>query len=462
MTHRLLSLAAAASAVALLSSCHHTAGGGIEFGEVHIDLDSIRARGVLRVVTDYNSVDYFVHKGVPVGYQYELLSEYARHLGVKLEIVADNELEGEYDKLVSGRADVLAASLVADSTLLPDMYLCEPYGQSRLVVVGRLGECPPPDSGFVAMDGDTVCVTAHSFYAKALERMVDSTDVDVEIREIPHYDSEQLVGLVAEREIGKTLCLESVAKANQWYYDSLFIGPAVSSQVDLSWGVRRSSPELRDDISKWMKSFKRTALFRRIYRKYVIDPREHHSNSQSVSASTYVPTYEHIIKQVAQDGRYDWILVSSIVYQESHFNPLAHSWAGATGLMQLMPETGARFGSDDLYDPSQNIEAGYAYLLWLDARLAPNVPDSRERVKFVLAAYNVGLGHLMDAIRLAEKFGKNAQVWDANVETAILLKANPTYYSDPVVKHGFCRATETVAYVKNVIDRYKNYKKALL
>lgn len=462
MTHRLLSLSAAALALLSLSSCHHTAEGRIEFGEAQIDLDSIRARGVLRAVTDYNSVDYFVHKGVSVGYQYELLSEYARHLGVKLEIVADNELDGEYDKLVSGRADILAASLVADSTLLPDMYLCEPYGQSRLVIVGRFGECPPPDSGFVALDGDTVCVTAHSFYAKALERMVDSADVDIEIEEIPHYDSEQLVGLVAEHEIGMTLCLESVAKANQWYYDSLFIGPAVSSQVDLSWGVRRSSPALRDDISQWMKSFRRTALFRRIYRKYVIDPREHHSNSQSVSASTYQSTYEHIIKEVAQDGRYDWLLVSSVVYQESHFNPMAHSWAGATGLMQLMPETGARFGSDDLYDPQQNIEAGYAYLLWLDARLAPNVPDARERVKFVLAAYNVGLGHLMDAIRLAEKFGKNAQMWDANVETAILLKANPTYYSDPVVKHGFCRATETVAYVKNVIDRYRNYKKALL
>lgn len=462
MTHRLLSLSATALALLSLSSCHHTAEGRIEFGEAQIDLDSIRARGVLRAVTDYNSVDYFVHKGVSVGYQYELLSEYARHLGVKLEIVADNELDGEYDKLVSGRADILAASLVADSTLLPDMYLCEPYGQSRLVIVGRFGECPPPDSGFVALDGDTVCVTAHSFYAKALERMVDSADVDIEIEEIPHYDSEQLVGLVAEHEIGMTLCLESVAKANQWYYDSLFIGPAVSSQVDLSWGVRRSSPALRDDISQWMKSFRRTALFRRIYRKYVIDPREHHSNSQSVSASTYQSTYEHIIKEVAQDGRYDWLLVSSVVYQESHFNPMAHSWAGATGLMQLMPETGARFGSDDLYDPQQNIEAGYAYLLWLDARLAPNVPDARERVKFVLAAYNVGLGHLMDAIRLAEKFGKNAQMWDANVETAILLKANPTYYSDPVVKHGFCRATETVAYVKNVIDRYRNYKKALL
>ncbi len=432
------------------------------FGEVDTDLDSILARGTLRVVTDYNSVDYFIHKGVPVGYQYELLTEYAKHLGVELELVADNELMSAYDKLKSGRADVIASTMVADSTLLPDMSLCEPYGQSEMVLVGRVGECPSPDSSLTALDGDTVCVMDNSFYSKSLARIVDSVDVDVEIVGIKHYDAEQLVGLVADNEIPMTVCLESVAKANLWYCDNLMIGPAISGQLDLAWGVRLSSPDLRDDISSWMKGFKKTSKFKRIYRKYVIDPREHHSNSQSVSADTYSPVYEAQIKETATNSRYDWLLLSSIVYQESHFNPSARSWAGATGLLQLMPETALRFGAGDPSDPQQNLAAGYGYILWLDQRLTSYVPEPKERIKFVLAAYNVGLGHVMDAIRLAEKFGKNAQAWDANVETAILLKANPTYYSDPVVKHGFCRATETVSYVKNVLDRYRNYRKALL
>ncbi len=449
-------------ALAVLTSCHNSKGKISVFGEVDTDLDSILVRGSLRVVTDYNSVDYFIHKGVPVGYQYELLTEYAKHLGVELELVADNELVSAYDKLKSGRADIVASTMVADSTLLPDIALCEPYGQSKMVLVGRVGECPSPDSSLAVLDGDTVCVMANSFYSKSLERVADSLGVDVEVVDIKHYDAEQLVGLVAEREIPMTVCLESVAKANLWYCDSLMIGPAISEQLDLSWGVRLSSPDLRDDISAWMKSFKRTSKFKRIYRKYVIDPREHHSNSQSVSADTYSPIYEAQIKTVATNSRYNWLMLSSIVYQESHFNPSARSWAGAAGLLQLMPETALRFGADDPSDPEQNLAAGYGYILWLDQRLVSFVPDANERIKFVLAAYNVGLGHVMDAIRLAEKFGKNVQVWDANVETALLLKANPTYYSDPVVKHGFCRATETVSYVKNVIDRYRNYRKALL
>lgn len=448
--------------LASLTSCGHSGGVPIPFGEAEIDLDSIVARGYIRVVSDYNSVNYFIHKGVEVGYQYELLREYAKHLGVSLQIVADNELESGYTKLESGDVDVLASTLVADTMLLPPVSLCEPYGRGRIVVVGRGGHSPDSESPLSSLEGDTVSVMAHSFYSEAIKRVAHSADLDIHVNEIKHYDAEQLVGLVAEGEVKMTLCLESMAKANMWYYDQLQIGPAISDELDLAWGVRLSSPNLRADISQWMRTFKKTSKFKRIYRKYVIDPREHHSASQSVSADTYIPVYEHLIKRVAVDPRYDWVLISSMVYQESHFNPSARSWAGALGLLQLMPETGLRFGADDLSDPIQNLSAGYDYLIWLDKRLAINVPNPKERVKFVIAAYNVGLGHVMDAIRLAQKFGKNGQVWSGNVETAILLKSNPAYYSDPVVKHGFCRATETVAYVKSVLDRYHNYCKALL
>lgn len=424
--------------------------------QVSVDLDSIRARGVLRAVTDYNSLNYFVHKGVPVGYQYELLRAYAHHLGVQLDLVADNTLEGGYDKLQSGRADLLASSLLSDTALLPPMLLCEPYGRSRVVVVARAGELAASDS-LGALTGDTVACMAASFYSRLIAP--DAERLDLTVQEIEHYDAEQLVAMVAEGELPRALCLENIARANKWYYDNLVVGPALTGEVDLSWGVRTSSPALRDDVSAWLADFKKSTRFKRIYRKYVIDPREHHNSSASnVSAATYRATYEPLIRRVATDARYDWRFLSAVVYQESHFNPQARSWAGALGLMQLMPETAARFGADDPLDPESNLLAGYEFLLWLDTRLAPYVADHTERQKFVLAAYNVGLGHIMDAIRLAEKFEKRSDVWSGAVETALLLKANPAYYSDPVVKHGFCRGTETVAYVRCVVERYHNYQ----
>lgn len=460
MRQHILHIAAALAPLLALTSCHKAAEAVATLGRAEIDLDSIRQRGTIRAVCDYNSVNYFVHKGVPIGYQYELLTQYAKHLGLKLEIVADNTLSGGHEKIEKGKADILASTLVADTTLLPAISLCEPYGQSRIVLVRHAGD-PAPASLAEAIGNDTIFVMAKSFYSKTLDNYSDTADISFTTREIEHYDAEQMVGLVAEREIKQTLCLENIARACLWYYDSLEIGPAMTGQLDMAWGVRVNSPMLRDDISKWMKSFRKTALFKRIYRKYVIDPREHHNTSQSTKADTYQDTYEETIRAIATDKRYDWRLISAIVYQESHFNPGATSWAGAVGLMQLMPETAARFGVENPGDPDQNLRAGYEYLIWLDKRLTPYVQSPSERIKFVLAAYNVGLGHIMDAIRLAQKFGRDASKWDANVETALLLKANPTYYSDPDVKHGFCRGTETVAYVHNVMDRYKNYKKAI-
>lgn len=440
----------------LTLSCQHSNTTSSNTNTHTNDLDTILAHGVLRAVCDYNTVNYFFHKGVPVGYQYELLSQYAQYHNLKLQIIPDNTLQGAYQKLQSGKANIIASTLLADSTMLPPLALCEPYGQSRIVLVNHAPAPIPSD--LAQLQGDTIYLMAESFYSKALDNILDTANFDIHVVPVKHYDAEQLVGLVAEQEIKQTLCLESIARASQWYYDSLQIGPALTPQTNMSWAVLPDAQKLQTDISQWMKSFRRTSLFKRIYRKYVIDPREHHNSAQSTKADTYQSDFHDIIMQTATDPRYNWRLLTSIIYQESHFNPQATSWAGATGLMQLMPETAARFGAVDPTDPTQNIQAGYEFLLWLDNRLVSLVPSPTERVKFTLAAYNVGLGHIMDAIRLAQKFNRDPQTWHDNVETALLLKANPTYYSDPAVQHGFCRGTETVSYVKNVIDRYNNYK----
>ncbi len=438
--------------VALLTSCSHSSPKSFFAGEVSVDFDSIRRRGTLLAVTDYNSLNYFVYKGEAVGYQYELLQEYAAARGLELKLFADNDISSCTEMLRTGRADVVAASLVADTSIVPDMAFCEPYARSRMVVVRREKE---------DYASDTIAVMRGSMYDKFLSQTTDTTVAGCVVRRIPHYGAEQLVGLVADRELSRTLCLENVARASKWYYDSLDISTTVGPEYDLAWAVRHASPELRKDISQWTAKFKKTARYKRLIRKYIIDPREHHSNTQNTASSTYDATYEDIIRSVATDPRYDWIFVSAVVYQESHFNPSAVSWAGACGLMQLMPETAVRFGVDDPYDPLQSVRAGYAFLLWLDKRMEAYVASPAERQKFVLAAYNIGLGHIMDAIRLAQKFGKEPNRWYDNVETTLLLKSNPVYASDPVVKHGFCRGTETVNYVRNVTARAQNYRRLL-
>lgn len=439
--------------VALLSACRYSAIENILGSTADVDIDSIKSRGVLRVVTHYNSVDYFAYKGTSVGYQYELTKLYAEHLGVKLEITALNDYEQNVESLRDGSVDIIATTIVVDTLNERRFAFVEPYGRSRQVVVRRIS-----DVHTAALD--TISVMANSFYVNTLNTLNDTAAKPIYIDQIPDYDVEQLIQMVSESEIKQTLCVENIAKANQWYYSNIDIATVVGSEVDLAWGVRQNAVGLKADIDKWLKSFKKTSKFKHIYRKYVIDPRDNHSSVQSVSADTYKDDYAAIVQKYATDKRYDQWLISSVIYQESHFNPKARSWAGACGLMQLMPETAYRFGVSNVSDPEQNIEAGVRMLKWLDGRLTQYVSDPNERVKFTLAAYNVGLGHVMDAIRLAKSYGKNPQKWQGNVEVALLLKSNPSTYSNPLVKHGYCRGSETVNYVRNVIERARNYRKA--
>ena len=71
------------------------------------------------------------------------------------------------------------------------------------------------------------------------------------------------------------------------------------------------------------------------------------------------------------------------------------------------------------------------------------------------------LGHVYDAIRLAKKYNKNPLVWNENVDLMLLNKMKPRYYQDEVVKYGYCRGSEPYAYVRNIYNRYNNYKYAL-
>lgn len=168
--------------------------------------------------------------------------------------------------------------------------------------------------------------------------------------------------------------------------------------------------------------------------------------------------YDQFFIAYSRDIRWDWRLLAAQCYQESTFDPKAVSFAGAKGLMQIMPGTADHLGvsRSRLYEPEANIAAATKYIAKLQRTFA-DIGDHYERTNFVLASYNGGAHHIRDAMALAKRDGKNNHRW-GEVAPYVLKLAQPKYYNDPLVKYGYMRGSETVDYVSKIRQRFAGYQ----
>lgn len=447
--------------------------GGKEAAQKVPDLEEILTAGKIRVVTNYNSTNYFVYKGQPMGYQFELLQEFATFIGVKLEVTVNNDLQTNFEALQNGLIDIIASNLPVMRESEDYIAYTAPHSFSRQVLVQQAYSSDQKASNNIQYNtlirnqldlaGKSIYVQKGSAYVQRLRNLANEIGDSIHIVEIPDYEVEQLVELVAAGEIPYTVCDENLAIVNLNFYPNLDVETPVSFPQKQAWAVNKNAPELLNAINNWMVSFTQTPRYQRIYQKYFLNKRSIHlvdAGFHSIKGGQ-VSVYDELIKEESQRFDMDWRLIASIIYQESRFIPDAESWAGALGLMQLMPETAERFGVQSITSPRDNIRGGMQLLQWLDERLALRVEDSNERLKFVLAAYNVGIGHVLDAMKLAEKYGMNPTIWNDNVDFFLLHKSDPKYYNDPVVEFGYCRGEEPYQYVREILERYDHYKNVM-
>lgn len=404
-----------------------------------------------------------------MGYQYEMLQDLADHMNIKLDVVVSNSLEETFNCLRMGDCDLIALNLAVTSRRRSQVKFTIPHGQTRQVLVQRKPEhwekmSPSQLDGALIRNqldlaGKKVYVQQHSAYYRRMLHLAEEIGDTIEIVDVPE-DTETLIMLVADGQIDYTVCDENVGLVNQRYYPNLDIQTAVSFPQNLAWAVNPRADELKKVIDKWLEQYRESARYAVIYNKYF---RNQHSASIVKSdfftiSSGKISAYDDYIREYSDQIGWDWRLLASLIYQESRFDPGARSWAGAFGLMQLMPVTAGRFGINMNSSARDQINAGTQFIRWLDKRFMKSVPDEEERIKFILASYNIGPGHIFDAIRLTDKNGKDPQKWHDNVEEYLLKKSNPRYYRDPVVKYGYCRGTETIRYVNQVLDLYDHYR----
>ncbi len=436
--------------------------------------ETIRARGKLVAVTGYNPVSYFLYRGEPLGYEMELLQAYADHLGVDLEIVVEKDVDAMFRRLHNGEADLVAYRLVSTDLRddLEDVVLTEPLHVTRQVLIQQVPDsldgreyddvAPHLVQYPFELIGDTIYVPEGSGYARRLDHLIDEIGGDIYVEKVAaDVPIENLIRDVSEGKIRFTVANEDIAQLNQAYYENVAVNPALSVWQRVGWGVPRGADGLLDDVNAWLTAFKDSTAFRDIYRRYFEDRlgfKERLGSEEMAVGKGQISPYDALLRRESDSLRtgWDWRLLAAQMFQESRFDPRARSWAGAQGLMQLMPATARQYGVTNPDDPQNSIAGAIRFINWLDSYWKPLIADPDERVKFVLASYNTGHAHVEDARRLAEKYHKNPNSWE-DVAFYLLQKSKPEFYQDEVVQYGYCRGVEPVTYVRRILMRFEHY-----
>ncbi len=441
---------------------------------IHIqhDLNAIKKEGKLKVLTTYSSTSYFLYRGETMGYEYELLQRFAKHLGVKFEIHIANNLDEMLDDLNRGEVDLVAHGITITNERKKKVHFTDYLYLTHQVLVQK-----KPDNwrkiswsklqkslihDAIELIGDTVSVRKNSSYFQRLQNLSNEMGGTIYIDTLPgNLSTNRIIEMVVDGEIKYTVADNNLASINASYYPVLDISVPLSFSQRMAWAVRPDSPELENAINSWLKEFKKDVDYYVIYNKYFKNEKSFKARERSdyLSLNTNkISKYDDLIKKYAEKIGWDWRLLAALIYQESKFDPKKRSWAGAHGLMQMMPNTAKQMGVKNRHNPEESIKGGTYYLTSIYNKFE-SVKDSVQRIKFTLAAYNCGPNHIYDAQNLAKEEGVDPTVWDDNVENIILKLNYRENYTKPVVKYGYVRGREPYNYVRQIFERYENYKK---
>ena len=423
----------------------------------HLDgWEGIKRRKVLRLLTRNSAATYFLWRGELLGFEYELAREFARRHGLRLEVVVAPSRERLLPMLIEGKGDVAAALLTPDPQREAlGVAFSRPYHYASELVVARADEPPMDDVSDLA--GRTLVVRRSSSYWRTLEAL-RARGIALALEPAPEtLETEEIIARVASGEYDLSVADSSILDIELTWREDIRSALALTEPKAHGWAVRAGDRKLLKAVDRFFKKAYRGLFYNITYKKYFKDPRtmaRHEDGRIRPGRDGRLSPYDGIVRRYAEQYGFDWRLLVAQMYQESRFDPKASSWAGAKGLMQVMPRTAREMGLEDLEDPETGIEAGVRYLNWVRERFSEELPVT-QRMWFALAAYNAGPGHVHDARRLARQKGWNPDRWFGQVERAMLLLSKRRYARK--ARHGYVRGREPVRYVRSIQERFNAY-----
>lgn len=421
------------------------------------DLDGLKKKGRLRMLTVNNAVTYYLWKGELHGFEYEEMKRFAKSQGLHLEVIVAREYDDLIPMLERGEGDVIAA-LMTDTPQrrARGVHFSRRYLETEPVLVGGRDARQP--ASLEELAGLRIAVRPGTSH-ETLLRSLQARGIALQIEPLPgDLESEDILEQVAAGQLAHAVVDRLRAELARDNGIEVRILLPLDKPQPIAWAVRAENPKLLQAINAFWKKEYRGLHYNILRKRYFEQARGLRAREEIriEPGTNHFTPWDAIVYREARAHGFDWRLILAQMYQESRFDPNRVSWAGARGLLQVTPRTARAHGfdPDKLSDPETGIRAGVSYLAWLRERF-PETLDVRDRLWFALASYNAGLGHVRDARRLARQLGLNPNHWFGHVEKAMLKLSKKPYYSK--AKHGYVRGREPVRYVRDIRDRYQAY-----
>ena len=420
------------------------------------DIDAIQERGTIKILTENGAVSFYEYKDKYLGFEYDILDTFARSIGVELEVEMISNPEDFVKKLNSYEGDLIACNKPITMSDKELHAFSLPYNHSFQVLVQR----NDPDSivrDISELKNKVLHIRNKPAFFKRILHLEDEIGGNIEVETLPNYPiSEDLIEKVSSGEIDFTIAMENTARIEQSCVTNIDISTLLSVRQNIAFGLRKSDVKLKKKLDYFLEDFLYSEAYKILRKKYFDYMKETdffiRQQDTIVNSEIQLSAYDEMFKESALKRNWDWRFLASIAYQESRYNPNARGFGGAYGMMQFMPNTGPSFGVYPESPPEVQIDAGMRYIDKL-FNSWKNIESREQRLKFTLASYNAGKGHVEDAVRLAEKLGYNPTIWDENVELMIRLLSDPIYYRNAPVKYGAYRGPAKT-YVKSIYSRY--------
>ncbi|MGE4418305.1 MAG: membrane-bound lytic murein transglycosylase MltF [Sulfurimonas sp.] len=418
-------------------------------------LDLIKERNILNVALLNSPSTYYIGPDGAKGFEYDLLDAYSKALGVDLNITVVNTTKEALELSKNPNIHITSASLAKTKIKEKNFNFGPSYFEAQQQVIcyrGMLWQGHFPKS-VEDLAGLKIVVGEDTSYSETIESLRED-GFDINATYTSEYSTEELLAKVATNEIDCTIADSNIYALNQRYFPKIALAFSVSNREQLAWILAPDSKELKDDMYSWLNGFNQSGEMARLkdhYYSFALFFDYYNTKTFYDRIKTRLPKYKEFFQEYGEKYNIPCSVLAAQSYQESHWNPKAKSYTGVRGLMMLTQPTAKIVGVKNRLDPEQSIEGGAKHLSELLKRV-PKEVEGEDRLKFALAAYNVGLGHILDAQILAEIMGLNKNVWN-DLKKVLPLLAQKKYYK--TLKHGYARGSEPVKYVDSIYD-YKD------